>query len=377
MNLRLVALTLMMAALLASPASAHTLPTPPPWPHWEEEEDDTWTNLLTPTVTPTHTPTPTATPEPTPEFASYFPEWTRSKLTLHFIRTTPASYQFLRDARPPFAKLVDDVGWSATARRDFPEMILIGRIVTQNHEALRRMDPVRAATQYVNEQMPTYRANPDIDYWEGWNEWDPRTPEEWSWYVHFESQRACLMQYYGYRAVIGNFSTGRPEFNEMAMFLPALRIGVSCGAMFGLHEYSAPTMQFGYAMRIPRRPFFPNRGILTFRYRYWYDDMLIPLNIPIPLVITEMGVDGGVGAGRPGPTGNGWLDFTTYWKQQGLSSDGAQFYAEQLAWYDSEMRKDPYVLGASVYLAGAPGNSFDVEQVLPNLTAYVTGIQNP
>jgi hypothetical protein len=368
-------LTLLAVCLLAPPASAYSSPTPQPWPHWEE--DDGWTPVITPTVAPTLGPTATLTPEPTPEFDSYFPAWTGTKLSLHFVRTSPASYQYLRDAQPRIAKLVDDLGWSATARRDFPDMLLIGRVVKDNHDALRPLDPIRAATEYVSEMMPTYRANPDIDYWEGWNEWDPRTPDDWNWYVSFEAQRACLLQYYGYKAVIGNFSTGRPEFNEMAMFLPALRIGQSCGAIFGLHEYSAPTLQFGYAMRIPRRPFFPNRGILTFRYRYWYDDMLIPLNIPIPLVITEMGVDGAVGGGRPGPAGNGWHDFTSYWSQQGLSSNGPQFYAEQLAWYDSEMRKDPYVLGATIYTAGSPGSSFDIDQALPNLTAYVKGITNP
>ena len=162
----------------------------------------------------------------------------------------------------------------------------------------------------------------------------------------------------------------------MVMFLPAIRIGLACGAILGLHEYSAPTLQYGYGLHLPRRPFFPDRGILTFRYRYWYEDMLRPLNLPIPLVITEMGVDGNVGAGRPGPAGWGWLDFADYWRQQKLADDAAQFYADQLAWYDSEMRKDPYVIGAAIFAAGTEHTSFEVDEALPYLTRYTLSLKD-
>lgn len=326
--------------------------------------------------TPTSTPTPAETP--TPEFASYFPARLGSKLSLHFIRNTPASYQFLRDTTPPLVKLASDVGWSSTVRHDFPNMLIIGRLSPENRTELAKMDPIRAANKYVTDLLPEYRANPTVDYWEGWNEFDPRTPDQWNWFVQFEGQRACLMRYYGYKTVIGNFSTGRPEFNEMLMFLPAIRIGIKCGAILGLHEYSAPNMQFGYSLAIPHRPAFPNRGLLTFRYRYWYEDIFKPLNLPISLVITEAGVDGGVGGGRPGPAAvGGWLDFTRYWQDQGWG-DGADVYTGQLAWYDSEMRRDPYVIGATIFTAGRPGgwDSFNVENVLPSLTNYVAGMRN-
>jgi hypothetical protein len=324
-------------------------------------------------------PTPEPAETPTPVFASYFPARLGSKLSLHFIRNTPASYQFLRDTTPPLIKLASDVGWSSTVRHDFPSMLIIGRLSPENRTELAQMDPVRAANKYVTDLLPEYRANPHVDYWEGWNEFDPRTPDQWNWFVQFEGQRACLMRHYGYQTVIGNFSTGRPEFNEMLMFLPAIRIGLKCGAILGLHEYSAPSMQFGYQLAIPHRPAFSDRGLLTFRYRFWYEDILKPLNLPIPLVITEMGVDGGVGGGRPGPSGvGGWLDFTRYWQDQGWGGDGAGVYTSQLAWYDSEMRKDPYVIGATIFTAGRPGGweSFNVENLIPSLTSYVAGMRN-
>jgi hypothetical protein len=336
-----------------------------------------------PTPTPTLTATATLTPTLSPEeaFNANFPVSTGSKLSLHFVRGSPGSYQFLQTARPAFVKLVDAaLAWSPDLRREFPAMIQIGRVTDAEDASLLNMNPVVAANEYFTKTLHYYQQYPTVDYWEGWNEYTPSvwgSPQEWGWFAEFEAQRACLMQHFGYHAVIGDFSTGRPEFNEMLLFVPALRIGHQCGAIFGLHEYSAPTLQYGFGLGIPHRPDYPDRGMLTLRYRYWYEDILKPLNIPIPLVITEFGVDGGVGAGRPGPTDVlGWRQFGKYWKQIGLGDDPAQAYVGQLAWYDSEMRKDPYVLGAAIFNAGAYDNSpFEVETLLPDLTAYMVSMQ--
>lgn len=342
---------------------------------------------VTATARPTNSPTiaPTATFTPTltmgQEFDSHFPASTGSKLGLHCVRGSPGSYKFLQTARPPLIKLVDAaLAWSPNLRSEFPNMIQIGRVTGQEDGSLLHENPIIAATEYVSKTMHYYQQYPAVDYWEGWNEFTPEvwgSPQEWGWFAQFEAARACLMQYYGYHAIIGNFSTGRPEFNEMLLFVPALRIGLKCGAIFGLHEYSAPTLQYGYGSGIPGRPSYPDRGMLTFRYRYWYDDLLIPLHVPIPLAITEMGIDGGVGAGRPGPTGAlGWRHFAQYWQQTGLGDDPAQAYVAQLAWYDSEMRKDPYVLGATIFNAGTYDNSpFEVETMLSDLTNYMVSVQ--
>lgn len=326
----------------------------------------------------TPTPRPDLTPTPAARYDDFFPASTGSKLGIHYIGTTPKTYNILRQSVPPVIKLVGDVGWSATARQDFPTLPMIGRLGNEEVDRLEllQMNPIRAARKFVEDRLEAYRRNPAILYWEGWNEWTPDevgSPSEWGWFAQFEGQRACVMRDYGLRAVIGNFSTGRPEFGEMLLFVPALRAAAECEAWFGLHEYSAPTMQFGYGAGIPRRPSFPNRGILTFRYRFWYDDVLKPLDIRLPLVITELGVDGGVGAGRPGPvTGEGWLGFRNYWEMQGLTSNSPEFYINQLAWYDSEMRRDRYVIGATIFTAGGAGtwDSFDIDDIAEALGQY-------
>jgi hypothetical protein len=351
----------------------------------------TATRAVTPTPTPTGdtpvgdlatlTATATLTPTLSPEeaFNAHFPVCAGSKLSLHFVRGSPATYEFLKAARPPFVKLVDAaLAWSTSLRHDFPDMMQIGRVTALEDNSLLWKNPIVAANDYVAKTLIYYRQYPDINYWEGWNEWtppNPHDPQAWQAYAQFEAQRACLLQRYGYHAVIGNFSAGRPEFSEMLIFLPAIRIGLKCGAILGLHEYSAPTMQYGYGQGIPHRPVYPDRGMLTLRYRYWYQDLFLPLDLPIPLVITEAGIDGGVDAGRPGPRGLGWREFGNYWKDSGLGDNPAQVYMSQLAWYDSEIRRDPYVLGAAIYQAGSYGpDSFEVETLIPELTNYVVGM---
>lgn len=387
-------LALVAALLAASPAqtwaSALAAPTPTPTPgrHWSPEDGGIWddegptptpivTATLSPTVTPTLTPTPTATPSPTPGYEANFPSWRGTKLGFHFLHGTGATYQYLRDVRPPMIKLVDDLGWSAEARRDFPDIIIVGRLTVDDFSMMQTMNPVRAATKYVNDHLPQYRQYPDVDYWEGWNEPTPHNPDEWNWYAQFEGQRACLMRHYGYKAVVGNFGTGGPEFDQMLMFLPAIRIGLKCGAILGLHEYSAPTIQYGYGWAIPHRPVYPDRGVLTFRYRFFYEDIFKPLDLPIPLVLTEMGIDGVVGANRPGPAqAQGWKSLVQYWIDQGLGSSGPPIYVEQLKWYDAGLRQDPYVLGGAIFTAGSrdPWQSYDVDDIVPGLTAYALSI---
>jgi hypothetical protein len=45
---------------------------------------------------------------------------------------------------------------------------------------------------------------------------------------------------------------------------------------------------------------------------------------------------------------------------------------EQLRWYDSILRQDPYVLGATIFSLEIPGwESFDVGPIVAPLTAHV------
>src|SRR3972149_8781886 len=190
------------------------------------------------------------------------------------------------------------------------------------------------------------------------------------------------MKEYGLRAAIGGFSTGTPEWDQMAKFMPAFEIAKACGAdfIFTLHEYSAPTAYYGLDIGIPGAPDIPGRkGILLLRYRYWYEGYLKPRGWGgVPLVISEWGIDGLVQAGRPGPAGLGWHDFPDWWWSEGLASDAELYYLEQMKWYDSEVSKDPYVVGFCVYTAGGHTQdqfkSYDIEDILAPLAQYLVAL---
>jgi hypothetical protein len=103
-------------------------------------------------------------------------------------------------------------------------------------------------------------------------------------------------------------------------------------------------------------------GWLTLRYRQVYDQILIPRGLAIPLVFTELGVDGLV-ANRPGPPdGRGWQDFQGFWAEHGYGLWGPGAYVEQLVWFDEAMRQNDYVLGGCIYaLAASAGwESYDI-----------------
>jgi hypothetical protein len=342
------------------------------------------TNIPTPTsALPTRTPLPTATAtlSPTVEATRYVPfiptllppsgELGPSKLSIHVIRNNdPAIMEFVRRAQPSVIKAVDDLGFLEEVKEVSPWTLTIGRINNDNQQYTD--DPEQAARDYVAFNLTKYQANPYVDYWEGWNEPDPNIVNMY-WYSRFEQERTREMARYGFKVAIGGFPTGVPEIQEFTYFLGAIEVAMQFGGILTLHEYSAPDMTFLYGSQLPGG--YPRRadaGALTFRYRYFYKDILEPLGLAIPLVITEAGVDGIIG-NRPGPRGLGWQDFQGYWVDQGWGIDGPSAFINQLAWYDAGVRQDGYVIGFTVFTAGAIAQwqPYNINPILPQLADYV------
>jgi hypothetical protein len=331
--------------------------------------------VVAPAASPTFAPTapgPSPTPRPTLNRPPLPTPRAGSKLGLHVIRNnSPLIMDFVRRAQPAVIKAVGDVGWLTDVKNASPETVTVGRLMPTSQDMVG--DPLEAAADFVAEQLPTYLLNPGIDYWEGWNEPDP--DDDMRWYAAFEAERVRLLAEYGLRAAVGGFSAGVPELSQFYYFLQAVEAAQRYGGILSLHEYAAPTMDYLYGDPLPGYPTYPDRGPLALRYRWIYRDILIPRGTVVPLVISEAGIDGIVmHAERPGPQGLGWQDFTGYWESIGLGS-GPQAYINQLAWYDSEVRRDPYVLGFTVFTAGAVEGwqTYDVNSILPELTAYVLG----
>lgn len=324
----------------------------------------------TPTASPTATPTATATRyvsvigklPPTNELGP-------SKLGLHVVRNNdPNILEFVRKAQPAVMKAVDDLGFLAEVKAVSPRTITIGRhsVGSQDYKG----NPEEAAQEYVEEYLDIFRANPAVDYWEGWNEPDPNL-NNMIWYSRFEQERVRQMAQHGYRVAIGGFPTGVPEMDEFQLFIPAIDVAIQHGGILSLHEYSAPDMAYLYGDPLPGFSAYPDRGSLTFRYRWYYREYLEPAGLEIPLVISEAGIDGIIG-NRPGPAGFGWRDFQSYWEKQGLGRTGVEAFINQLAWYDTGVRQDGYVIGFTVFTAGGFGywENYNVNPILPEITDY-------
>ncbi|MEM7332093.1 MAG: hypothetical protein AAF490_08375 [Chloroflexota bacterium] len=331
----------------------------------------TRTRIATRTPTPLPTPTGSAPIAPAPNpINSQFPVITGSKLSIHVIRNNDKGIMdFVRFAQPSTLKVVDDLGFTSEVRKASPNTIIVGRVnqFDQNYEG----NPEAAARAYVQRHLTRYLLNSEVDFWEGWNEPDPNL-ENMDWYARFEQERVREMARYGLKTAIGGFATGTPEVNEFALFVPAVETALQYGGILTLHEYGAPEINFLYGGALPGYPPYPDRGALTFRYRWFYRELLEPAGLVIPLVVTEAGLDGIIG-NRPGPDGYGWQDFSEYGVARGWGNTGSEAFMAQLAWYDRGVRQDSYVLGFTVFTAGPVGHwhNYDIGPLLPMMTDYV------
>jgi hypothetical protein len=58
-----------------------------------------------------------------------------------------------------------------------------------------------------------------------------------------------------------------------------------------------------------------------------------------------------------------------------LPSPPRSEYVEQIAWYDSVIRQDDYVLGATIYQLEIPGwPDYDVSNAIPDLIQYMNSL---
>ena len=223
-----------------------------------------------------------------------------------------------------------------------PHTLFVGRPMVGQID-LGKVEPRIKARWLVDQLLPLAAApgfREIVDAWEGYNEPVAVDADQMKRLAELESERVQLLAREGIRSVVGNFGTGHPALELWPHFFPAVEAAREHKGYLGLHEYSAPTMQFGTHAG--------GEGWLTLRYRKVYREHLIPARLGVGLVITECGIDGIV-RGRPGPEGEGWKDFVAYWGKQGMGADGPGNYIEQLAWYDSELMQDDYVVGAAIF----------------------------
>jgi len=332
----------------------------------------------TPASTPTSTatPSPTATPTPT---ATPFPPGPPTKLGLFISRNDPRIFDLLRTGNVALIKTLEyDPNFAAEIKRTSPHTLLIGRLDLPQLDLATLNDPAGTARAFADRLLPIAtesRRLAAFDGWEAYNEPVPADVEQMARLAEFEAARVRWLATAGVRSVIGNFGVGHPSLEFWPHFRPALEAAIAHNGYLGLHEYSAPTMQFGtqqYPLGWGSDP--AQEGWLTLRYRKVYRGYLEPNGLALPLLLTEVGVDGLVG-NRPGPAGKGWRDFAAYWDQLGMGTDAPGNYVEQLAWYDAQLQQDDYVRGAAIFAAAASSGweSYEVlDRVLPFLKQYIS-----
>lgn len=330
--------------------------------------------LIEPTLTPTSskTPEPTATPAPptatpTPQ-ATPFPPGPPSKLGVFVGRNEPTLFDLLKTQAVTVVKTLElDSNFVAQIKQTSPNTKVIGRIALEQVN-LASIDPLTEARRFVDMVLP-YADDPGrrpyFDGWESFNEPVAGNYDEMARLGEFEAERTRLLGERGIRSVIGNFGTGQPPLEQWPAFLPAIQAAIQYDGWLGLHEYSAPTIY--HLSTVEGKGRYPgvtpqDSGWLTLRYRKVYNEILAPAGLTLPLVMTELGVDGLV-QNRPGPPdAQGWQDFQSYWAENGYGLWGPGAYIEQLVWYDNAMRQDDYVIGGTIYaLAATSGwESYDI-----------------
>jgi len=306
------------------------------------------------------------------------------------------------EAGSPAVKLVGFFGLAAELRALRPDLLIIGRVFEgyDAHAAAESGATAQAeALAWVVRQGDQYRNNPAITAWEGPNEPvfgpadDPANVRTIAWYAAFEAERLRLLADMGLRGVIGNFATGNPDLPLWPAFLPAVAAARQLHGYLGLHEYSSPWMWWltgtYQTANCDFRPDFAGEGdtgYLTLRYRKVYRTYLEPQGLgDVPLVITECGLDS-IGAVCAGQTSGPWKVHFDFWRGydgahdpidywRGPERDPERYYAEQLAWYDQELQKDPYVVGATIFTVGQMGgfDKFEIAEtrVLRQVVEYV------
>lgn len=329
--------------------TATTTPSETPTPEFSGEES------------PVETPTPSPTPTPTP-----YPPGPPSKLGLVITQNLEPVLQLIAGGKPALIKTLElDANFARGIKEMAPDALLVGRFL--NDQMNLDTDPLPLARAFVEQLLPI-AADPTrlatFDAWEGYNEPVADTPDKMKRLADFEAERTRLLAEHRVRSVVGNFAAGHPPLELWPNFAPALAAVKQYGGYLGLHEYSAPVMQFGSgALQLDNGPDQGDEGWFTLRYRKAYRQHLAPMGYgDVPLLITECGVDGLIYP-RPGPPdARGWKDFVDTWLASGLRDDPPGVYMDQLIWYDEELRRDSYVKGAAIFIAGGSDQweSYDI-----------------
>ncbi|MBI4067764.1 hypothetical protein HY407_05255 [Candidatus Gottesmanbacteria bacterium] len=199
-----------------------------------------------------------------------------------------------------------------------------------------------------------------FDYIETPNEVDNvvdfSTVENVRWLAKFWLKLAQLNHEKGIASCVASISVGGVGGNtdaeigqRIAEFVPTLR---EVKKMNGAWCYHAYTLEYS------KDPLVEQWYSLRYRKFYAYLQSNASDIADIPMILSEAGVD---------KTGNPTTDG---WQQRGSKAQ----YEDWLNWFDSELKKDSYILGTTLFQIGdTHWSSFNLEPIADYLVAHIGG----
>lgn len=262
--------------------------------------------------------------------------------------------------KPPVALIMDHLGSWRWVKEASPQTKFVGRLYHEFEPDFNdaNLDPRLAAGQHCGAVLPVAKQMAGVyDYWQGVNEPVIGSREAMQRYATFEVERINILAQHGFRAAVGSFAVGNPaDMSFWREFLPALEAARVHNGVLSLHEYGWPTFQ-------------DSAPWLSLRHRKVYEGEPsmgwegLPQHLRLPLIITETGLDGGIQT--PG------------WMQGWNGHIEAHQYREQMRWYDIELKKDPYVLGAAIFCCGNISPNWWSFDIWPDLVRAVAENADP
>jgi hypothetical protein len=266
-----------------------------------------------------------------------------NKLGFHINQVSDAVYSAIMKVRPPLIKtLHHDVGFWSRVKQAWPNAFIVGRLYdefqqyTPDPEAKGRAFAERILALEINR----YRL---IDAWESFNEARAPTTDtaQYDLYDRFQEAFGQRLREAGFEPVAMNFGTGQYDAGDWVKYYPRT---LKLYKYLGFHEYDWPTMWRIHEQGLKEG----NGGMwLALRYRRIMEAVRQAYGDKHVALITECGLTQAVYPGRPDLGWRSELTEDQYW--------------ESLKWYNGELEKDDYVLGAAIFVVGAmaPFQSFE------------------
>lgn len=292
-----------------------------------------------------------------------------SKLGIFLIDTYSEGAKKIIAAKPRIIRVLDPQANTSLleATKAYKNTISGGIVVLSMYNNIKKYslanDPEQSASDYYetvikpvldklgnDKHIFTYIEAPnETNSTPDWN-----TKEQAAWLNTFWSKTIELNAQSGMRTCIGSIPVGNPPGDTGAIkeklqeFLPALKKAYATAGALCYHAYT-----YQYTTDETQEQY------TSLRYRLLHSLIveLEPTLVNLPMILSEAGIDR---EGNPETSGY-------------LARVSNEEYEKWLQWFDTQIQRDNYVLGATLFQIGATDwKSFNIEQISGWLAEHIT-----